>query len=170
MITALMLIVVPTLLFVLAFLYETYLSFRRLKQPKAGRESYVSATWEITHTLLIFAVVMLVMLFTKNLDGLASTIFMSTFLAAAALIIRSITYIYIFYSGRKNKINWIDWIFAASHVFAALFLVITVAKALWYLFQNNPPVNSQFFPYFLPGLVVILAVCLVPVLFLYRTK
>ncbi len=43
----------PVLLFVAAFLYETWLSFMRLKNPKKGRTSYLAATWEVTHTLLV---------------------------------------------------------------------------------------------------------------------
>ncbi len=170
MIGALILFLVPTLLFVIAFLYETYLSFARLKDPKKGKQQYVSATWEVTHTLLIFAVVMLMMLFTKNIDGISSAIFLSTFIAAFALIVRLICYVYIFYVRKKNKITAVDWVFALSHVVAALFLVVTVVKALWYLYKNNPEVNSQFIPYFIPGLLVVIALCAVPMLTIYTTK
>lgn len=170
MIAALLLFLVPTLLFVIGFLYETYLSFARLKNPKAGKTGYVNATWEVTHTLLIFAVVMLLMLFTRNIDGLASAIFTSTFIAALALIVRSTCYSYIFYARKSNKTSWVDWTFALSHVVAALFLVVTVVKALWYLYQNNPPVNTQFLPFFIPGLILVLGVCVVPMIMLYTTK
>lgn len=170
MIQALILFLVPTALFVVAFLYETYLSFIRLKQPKASKEAYVSATWEVTHTLLVFAVVMLLMLFTKSIDGLASAIFISTFLAALALVTRSICYLQIFYVRKTQKINWVDWIFAFSHVVAALFLVVTVLKALIFLYQNKPDVNEQFIPFFIPGLILVLGICIVPMLMLYRTR
>ncbi len=167
---ALVLIVTPVLLFVLAFLYETYISFKRLYKPKYKRQEYVSATWEVTHTLLVFAVVMLLMLFTKALDDLASTIFMSTFIAATALLVRSACYTYIFYARKKNVINWVDWTFALSHVVAALFLVVTVVKALWFIFTKNPPINEQFIPAFIPGLVLVIAICAVPMTVLYKTK
>ncbi len=170
MIAALLLFLIPTLLFVIGFLYETYLSFMRLKNPKAGKAGYVNATWEVTHTLLIFAVVMLLMLFSRNIDGIATAIFTSTFIAALALIVRSICYSYIFYGRKNQKTSWVDWVFALSHVVAALFLVVTVVKALWYLYQNNPPVNTQFLPYFIPGLVLVLGVCVMPMVLLYTTK
>lgn len=171
MIAALLLFLIPTVLFVLAFLYETYLSFRRILQPRRpGKTGYLSATWEITHTLLVFAVVMLVMLFTHTLDGLANAIFTSTLLAAAVLTIRAATYIHIFYVRRTKKINWVDWLFASSHVVAALLLVITVLKALWFLHTNNPPVNTQFIPYFIPGLLVVLAICALPLTMLYTKR
>lgn len=170
MVVALILFLVPTLLFVLGFLYETYLSFLRLKNPKAGKSGYVNATWEITHTLLIFAVVMLLMLFSRNIDGIATAIFMSTFMAALALIVRSTLYSYIFFARTSKVTNWADWLFAVSHVVAALLLVVTVVKALWYIYKNNPPVNTQFIPFFIPGLVVVLAICALPIFMLYATK
>lgn len=161
---------VPLVLFVLGFLYETYLSFARLKNPKAGKTGYVHATWEITHTLLIFAVVVLLMMFSKSIEDIASAIFVTTFLAAVALIIRSICYVYIFYVRNSKKTEAVDWIFALSHVFAALFLVATVVSAVWYLYQNNPPANTQFVPMFIPGLILVIAICIVPIWFLYKQK
>lgn len=170
MITALVLFVLPTLLFVLAFLYETYLSFMRLKNPKAGRSGYLSATWEVTHTLLVFAVVMLIMMFTKSLDDLAAAIFVSTFWAAFVLAIRGVLYTYIFYVRTSKRTTWVDWTFAVSHVAAALLLVITVVKALIYVLGERPEANTQFVPFFIPGLLLVLGVCALPLLTLYRTK
>lgn len=170
MVAAITLFAVPTLLFVLAFLYETFVSFRRLRQPKRGRASYLSATWEVTHTLLVFAIVMLVMMFTKSIDQLSSAIFTAVFVAATALGIRAVLYIYIFYARRAQKITWVDWIFAFSHVAAAMALVVVVVQALWFVYQNNPPVNSQFLPFFLPGLALVVAICILPMLFLYKTR
>lgn len=171
MFAACALFIIPTLLFVIAFLYETYLSFRRVLRPKlSDRRNYLSATWEFTHTLLVFAVVMLVMLFTQTIDQLASAIFISTFMAATALGVRAVLYIYIFYARKKKVTNWVDWLFAFSHLVTALLLVTTVCKALWYLYKNNPPVNSQFVPTFLIAMPVILVLCLVPAFVLYRTK
>lgn len=171
MIAALTLFLIPVVLFVTAFLYETYLSFRRLKNPKSSKTGYVSATWEVTHTLLVAAIVMLVMMFTSSLEELSSAIFIATFIAAVALGIRAVLYIFIFYVRDNPKIvNWIDWCFAFTHVFAAVFLVIVVLQALWFLYQNNPTANTQFLPYFIPGMIVILLVTLFPILFLYKTK
>ncbi|HSX07551.1 MAG TPA: hypothetical protein VLG11_01525 [Candidatus Saccharimonadales bacterium] len=170
MLTAMILFLVPTLLFVLAFLYETYLSFTRLGKKRPSRANYLSATWEVTHTLLVFAVVMLIMLFTHSLDKLSAAIFTSTFFAVAALAVRAAAYLYIFYGRQSKKISWIDWVFAGSHVVAAALLVITVVKAVWFIYQNHPLVNSQFFPYFIPGLIGVLLICIVPITMLYRTR
>lgn len=170
MVWAYTLIYLPILLFVVAFLYETYLSFARLKNPKAGRGQYVDATWEVTHTLLIFGVVMLLMLFTKNIDDISSAIFLPTFLAASALVVRSICYLFIFFVRKKAKTSWVDWMFAFSHLVAALLLVVVVVKASWYLFTAYPEANLQFIPAFLPGLFLVLAVCAIPMIVLYRSK
>ncbi len=171
MLTFYIVFLVPLLIFVVAFLYETWLSLKRLRDPRAGRASYVTATWEVTHTLLVFSVVTLLMTFTQDLVRLASTLFWPTFIAAIALGLRAVAYVYIFYVRTHTKrANWIDWGFALTHVVAAVFLVLTVLKALWFIWQNNPTANTQFFPIFVPGLVLVLAVCIVPIATLYRTK
>lgn len=170
MTAAVILFLIPVVLFVLAFLYETFLSFRRLKNPKAGKSGYVTATWEVTHTLLVTGVVMLVMMFTQSIDQLAAAIFWATFLSAVALGVRGVLYTYIFYVREKPKTNWIDWAFAWSHLAAALLLVIVVVQALWYLYKNNPTPNTQFLPYFIPGVIVVIAICAVPILTIYKTK
>lgn len=170
MIWAYILIYVPILIFVLAFLYETYLSFVRLKYPKRGKEGYLSATWEVTHTLLVFGVVMLLMLFTKSIDQIATAIFVSTFWAAIFLGLRGALYIYIFYVRKVPTINVIDWMFAFTHVAAALLLVVTVLQASWFIFTEQPEANLQFIPVFLPGLFLILGITAIPLMTLYKSK
>jgi uncharacterized membrane protein SirB2 len=170
MITAYLLIYIPILLFVAAFLYETFLSFLRLKNPKAKTFGYLDATWEVTNTLLIFGVVMLLMLFTKSIDRISDAIFTSTLLAGGALLVRAACYIYIFYVRTSKRLGLVDWLFALSHVAAAGLLVVTVVKATWFLYKQQPEANLQFIPYFLPGLVVVLAICCLPLMRLYRTK
>jgi cytochrome bd-type quinol oxidase subunit 2 len=165
------LIYLPIVLFVAAFLYETFLSFMRIKYPKKNIYTYVDATWEITNTLLVFGVVMLIMLFTQSLDVLAPMIFLSTLLAGLALIIRAACYIYIFYvKNDPRSIGVVDWLFALSHVVAALLLVVTVIQATLFLFTKHPVANDQFVPYFIPGLVVVMGLCIVPIARLYRTR
>lgn len=158
-------------LFVVAFLYETWLSLRRLARPQSGREGYVSATWEVTHTLLVFALITLLMTFTQDLVNLASSIFWPAFIAAIALGLRAVVYLYIWYVRRSAvRRNWVDWIFAVSHLVAAVFLVLTAAKALWFISRYHPVANTQFLPIFIPGLVLTAAVCIIPAIVLYRTK
>lgn len=170
MIGAYILIYLPILLFVLAFLYETFFSVVRLRGGKKGGNAYVDATWEVTNTLLVFGVVMLLMLFTKSIDVIASAIFVSTLLAGGALLVRAACYLYIFYVRKSNRIGAVDWLFALSHIAAALLLVVTVIKSTWILFTKHPEANLQFIPYFIPGLVFVLALCALPMMQLYRTR
>lgn len=170
MTNAVILFLIPTLLFVVAFLYETYLSFKRLKNPKAGKSGYVAATWEVTHTLLVAAVVMLVMMFTTAIEGLANAIFVATFAAAIVLGVRAVLYIYIFYVRKTNKTSWIDWTFAVSHILAAVLLVVVVLQSLLFLYQNKPTPNNEFLPFFIPGIIFVIALCIVPIFTLYKTK
>ena len=171
MITVYALIYIPILLFVLAFLYETFLSLKRLSGKSGSKLSgYVDATWEVTNTLLVFGVVMLLMLFTKSIDVIAAYVFTSTFIAATALLIRAITYLYIFYVRQSNRITPVDWLFALSHLVAAGALVVTVLSATYVLFAKHPDANTQFIPYFLPGLAFVLAICAIPMWRLYRER
>lgn len=170
MILVYLLIYVPILLFVAGFLYETYLSFARIAKKGKGRKAYLSTTWEVTHTLLIFGVVMMLMLFTKHIDTIANAIFIPTFIAMTALFLRGLCYIYIFHITKRTKIGITDWIFALSHVVAALFLVVVVLLFTYTLATNTFTANTQFVPPFLVGLGGILLVCAAPLGALYLQK
>ena len=170
MIAVYILIFTPILLFVLAFLYETWLSIVRLKNVKRGNHGYVDATWEVTNTLLVFGIVMLLMLFTKSIDVIAGAIFTSALLAGGALLLRAVCYLYIFYVRETPRIAPVDYLFALSHLLAAGLLVITVIRASIVLFTKHPEANLQFLPYFWPGLIFVMAICAVPILRLYKTR
>jgi hypothetical protein len=110
------------------------------------------------------------MLFTLDSKELASTIFLPALSAGAALLVRAALYIYVFYIQDGRKIGVLDWLFALSHVVAALLLVITVIFATIFLFTQNPTANLEFIPYFIPGLVVVIVISLVPLVRMYRTR
>lgn len=170
MLAVYLLIYTPIILFVLAFLYETYLSFARLFRPRSRGSGYVAATWEVTNTLLVFGVVMLLMLFTRSIDIIAGAIFLPTMLAGVCLIARAACYIYIFYVKSSRTIGLVDWLFALLHVAAALSLVVTVILATVVLATKHPIANTQFVAPFIPGLIFVLGLCAVPVLRLYKNK
>ncbi|HEY8992835.1 MAG TPA: hypothetical protein VIM37_03225 [Candidatus Microsaccharimonas sp.] len=168
MIGVYLLIYIPILLFVVAFLYETYLSFARLF--KKTSLAYTDATWEVTNTLLVFGVVMLMMLFTQEIDRLGAAIFLTTLSAGFALLLRGALYVYVFYIKETKRIGILDWLFAISHVVAALLLVLTVLRASIFLFTQHPIANVEFIPYFVPGLIVVLAISIFPLVRMYRTR
>lgn len=114
---------------------------------------------------------MLVMTFTQDITELAQTLYISAFIAAIALGLRAVCYMYIFYVRDGNKQpGAIDWAFALTHVAAAIFLVATVVKALLFIWQNNPTPNEQFFPVFIPGLLLVVGLCVFPMIVLYKAK
>lgn len=167
MLNVYLLIYVPIILFVLAFLYETYLSVVRLFTRK-DQHSYVDSTWEITHTILVFGVVMMLMLFTRNIDELANVLFWPAFLAITFLMIRGATYIQIFYIRKNSKHrNWVDWTFMLSHFAAAVTLVWAVLAFTLLAIGGTLHANIQFVPAFLVGLAAILAVVIGPITYLY---
>ena len=167
MLGALTLFLVPVGLYVLAFLYESYLSFRRLFKTVGSGRSYVSVTWEVTHTLLVFALVMLLMMYSQVIDQLSTTIFNFAFLALGALTIRTCIYLYLFYVRKKQVIGLLDWLFAFSHIAVAGLVITTVYEAVHFVIVTRPPVNSQFLPFFIPGLLLVIAVTFLPIVWLY---
>lgn len=166
------LFIIPLVFYVVAFLYETYLSLVRLGASKQKNNSnYVSATWEITHTLLVFSLVMLLMLHTNEINELASMLFVPAFLAGFALTMRAFFYVYVFYVREPAKRVGIgDWLFAASHVLAVIGLVATAFQALKFISVDGRMVNDQFLPIFVPGLVLIMALCAGPIFVVYKNK
>jgi hypothetical protein len=74
---------------------------------------------------------------------------------------------FIFYVRPNSTLNPLDWLFAIAHVVAAGALVVTVFQAVRFIVTNKPAVNSQFLPYFIPGLVLVLLVCGLPLAFVY---
>lgn len=162
-----LLIYVPILLFVIAFLYETLLSLLRL-MGKNERRTYVDSTWEVTHTVLIFGVVMMLMLFTRSIDTIAEVLFWPAFLAITFLMIRGATYIQIFYIRKNTKRrNWVDWTFMLSHVGAALTLVWAVLGFTMLAIGGTLQANTQFVPAFTTGLIIIVAIITGPIMYLY---
>ena len=113
---------------------------------------------------------MLILMFTLSLYDLAAAIIIPTLWAAMALAIRAVFYIYIFSVRSSHKTSWIDWSFVLSHVVAALLLVVTVLNSVIYVVIERPEANTQFVPFFIPGLIVVLGGCAVPLLTLYRVK
>ena len=76
---------------------------------------------------------MLLMLFTKSIDRIASVIFVSTMAAGALLIVRAACYMYLFYIKQNHRIGLIDWLFATVHGQEELFLVPHVQRQQAYV-------------------------------------
>ena len=168
MYSGLVLFLIPIIIYVILFSYETYLSFLKAIS-KSHRRNYVEVTWEMTHTLLIIGLILFFVFYSSNLDQIAKTLFSAAFIAGSFLVIRGILYTYIFYVNKKES-KTLNWSFFISHVGSLAFLTLVVIKAVQFVVNNHPIANSNLLPYFIPGEIITLALILGPMYFMYRIK
>jgi cytochrome bd-type quinol oxidase subunit 2 len=167
--SGLILFLIPVFFYVILFIYETYLAYRKAVR-KDHKRNYVEVTWEMTHTLLIIGLILLFNYYSRSLSSLATAIFAPAFLAGLFIFIRGTLYTYIFYVSKKAYSKFIDWLFFIVHVLALVFLAITVVKVIKFVIANHPVSNNNFLPYFIPGEILTLALILGPMIYLYRIK
>lgn len=166
-------VIVPLALYVPLFLYETWCAFARLHNHEAGKTGYVDATWEVTHTFLILAVINTIWLYSSIMTTIAKSVYWGLLIAGALFIVRGILYMYLFYMQdfkKHNRITILDWLFALSHIGILGGLVYTIVQAGRILLTQSYSVNTQFIPFMWPGLILLLALGAIPLLKLYRTK
>ena len=172
MILAWIYILVPLVLFLAAFVLEAYMSFKRLAIVKPD-SPYMLHTWETSHTFLVVSVACFAAFFTSNLWELADAAFYGLFLAALFAGVRAMAYVYIFYvrdPAKRLVRNWIDWVYAICHVGMAAGVVVLLVQLLPVLFKTDLQANTQFLPWMWPGLILVLALCSIPVVSLYSSR
>ena len=169
MYSGLVLFLIPVSIYVLLFIYETYLSFKKALR-KDHKRNYVEATWEMTHTLLIISLILLFVFYSRSLNELSSAIFAPIFIAGTLLLIRGILYTYIFYVVKKTYSKYLDWLFFFTHLFTLVILSIVTFKVIQFVINSHPIANTNFLPYFIPGEILTLALILGPMYFIYRIK
>lgn len=167
-------VAIPILSYVPLFLYETYMSFNRLKAPAKKHGGYLNVTWEVTHTLLIIGVNYFIWLYADIISEVGKAVYWGLIVAGAGFIVRAIYYLYLFYvlepAKRKRTPMVSDYIFALSHVVTLFGLVYTIVRTLIVLFTNDFSVNTQFVPYLWPGLILTFGLCALPMVSVYKTK
>lgn len=164
-------ILTPLALFLAAYLAETYASFSRLKKPSKGRD-YLSATWEVTHTFLVVSVALFVGFFSQNLTDIAYVVFYPLFLTSVFVGVRTLAYIYLFMirdTASKHR-TWVDVVFAISHIGVIIGLVYLLVVLVPKLLTTELIANTNFIPWMIPGAIIILLACSIPILALYKTK
>lgn len=173
MIASVLFVVVPLLLFLPAFLYETYISFRRLGRRGKDAE-YLHVTWEITHTFLILSVNFFIWLFGSILITVGQAVYWGLISVAALYIIRGTIYIFIFYvkdPKRKVANGFLDYAFAWVNVAIVLALVYVLVKAIVAIISiDTITANTQFIPWILPGLPLIVAIVALPIYMSYKQR
>jgi ABC-type sulfate transport system permease subunit len=166
-------VLVPLLIYLPLFLYESWCSIARLHNVKRGKTGYVDATWEITHTFLIIGVVNFIWLYSAAMIDIAHAVYWGLLTAGAWFIVRGTLYIYLFYGKNANQqshVSILDWLFAISHLAIVAGLLYTIIQAAKVLLTNSYPVNIQFIPFMWPGLLLLIVLGTIPLLKLYRTK
>lgn len=166
-VTLYVLLVTLIVLYAAGYLYETVMSFVRLKSVK--RELYPKASWEIIHTTLVLAFATFMITHGPMLPEIAPFIAIPFMIALLGFFLRAACQLIIFF-GRKDsrKHSWVDWAFALTHVVILVaFLYAVVAVAL-YLFTHPLNVLTDMFGWFLPGLLIGIAINLVPIIYIFR--
>ena len=162
-------VLVPLGLYLPAFIYETYIAFRRLGKKGAG-SAYLHGSWEITHTLLVVAVNYFIWLFADIMPTVGKVIYPWLIIAGAAFLVRAAMYVWLFYYRRSAVTGWLDTAFAWLHIAIIAGLVLILLGVITTLATHKYVINSQFVPYMWPGLVLTFAVCAVPFFRTYTTR
>lgn len=154
-------------LYALGYLYETFMSFARLNNTK--RELYPKASWEVIHTTLVIAFATFMITHGPMLPEIAPLIMVPFMIALLGFFLRGSCQLMIFFGRKDSKQHsWIDWVFAFSHlVILVPFLYAVIATAV-YLFTHPLDILTDMFSWFLPGLIVGVAINLVPIAYVLR--
>lgn len=166
------LILLPIAGWVAAFGYETWIALGRSETGgdfKKG-DAYVHASWEITHTLLVYAFTVFLISFADSLSILDRALFLPVCAFMIALMIRGCIYLYLFYG---EDIKWPQlWynLFAITHI-ASLVAILSGALNVAFLimtFSLTP--STDHLPIVTIGFVLTAIVCAVPIWAAYRHR
>tara|TARA_B100002049_G_C15977362_1_gene331433 strand:- start:152 stop:667 length:516 start_codon:yes stop_codon:yes gene_type:complete len=164
-------VLVPLIAYIPMFIYELYISFRRIGKPLDKGGEYLHATWEVTHTFLILSINYFVWLYSDAVVDVGRAAFGALLLFGAAFIFRAVLYTQLFYIKSSVKPNLlVDWMFALTHVVMAASLFYTVAVAVSSMIREGYEPNQTFLPLLWPGIILMLPLVSVPLYFLYKTK
>lgn len=171
---AYLIILTPLIAYLAAFSYETVLSCARLSrsyQRSHRYQGYAHATWEITHTLLIFSFTGFFVLFSPLAEQLSERAYVPLFLAGALFAIRGVIYLYMFYvvDDKKTRPFW-DWLFALSHVSLLAALVWAVFTVVKLVIDVPTTPLVELLPIVAPPIVLVLIISAIPLLRLYFTS
>lgn len=98
------LILLPITGWVIAFGYETWLALGRSEGGDYSvGTAYMHASWEITHTLLVYGFTVFVVSHADSLDILDRTLFIPVCVFMMSLLVRGCLYLYLFYGPQTIK-------------------------------------------------------------------
>ena len=161
-------VLIPILLYVILFSIELVFSFRRLT-AHAHIDQYFQISWEITHTLLIVGVSTFLWVFSDLVPLVGSDVYTLLLFVGVLFFLRAITYALIFYVWPGERHPMTDWLFACSHVGLFALLTTIIIKVGYRVAHTSYHANTELLPYVWPGVILIIAVSLVPVIQGYMT-
>lgn len=164
-------VIIPLLMYIPMFAYETYIAFRRIGKPLDKGGAYLHATWESTHTFLILSVNYFMWLYSSAIVVVGQAVFIPLLVFGLAFIMRATLYTYLFYIKRSPRATPVlDTVFALLHVVIAATLLYTVTTTVS-IMQGGLYQPNELLPALLwPGLVLTIPLISVPLYFLYHTK
>lgn len=164
------LIITPIVAWLVAFGYETWLAMGRAQDGDlAFGKLHTDASWEITHTLLVYAFTVFLISHAEALVVLDAVIFLPVCVFIVSLIARGCLYLYIAYSDPVRSPRIMSNLLALSYLISLGSIIsgaIGVALNLR-LYQFTPDTSNLAVVTF--GLVLTSIFCAVPIWAAYRT-
>ncbi len=155
-------------LYALGYLYETIMSFVRLKNPK--HELYPNASWEVIHTTLVLAFATFMITHGPMLPKLAPLILVPFMVALLGFFLRATCQLLIFFGRRDSRRHtWLDWCFAFSHLVILIPFLYAVITTAIYLFTHPLDVLTDMLSWFVPGLIIGVVINAVPIIYILRS-
>lgn len=171
---AYVIVLIPLIAYILAFSYETILSVLRLSgayQRRHRYQGYAHATWEITHTLLVFSFTSFFVLFSPLVVELADRAYLPLFATGILFAIRGLLYLYLFYviSDDKPRPIW-DALFALSHLALIGTLIWSIATVVKLIIDVPVTPLTDLVPIVAPPVVLVLIISALPVARMYWAR
>ncbi len=166
------LILIPALAWVATFGRETWLALKRSETGDySAGVAHVHASWEITHTLLVFSFTVFLISHADALVFLDTALFMPVCVFMISLITRGCLYLYLFYAETIPRPALWHSLFAITHIVSLVAiltgLIVVTANLLTYSFFSP---NTENLPIVTVGFVLTFAVCAVPIWAAYHQK
>jgi len=164
-------ILTPLIVYVITFIYETYLAIMRVKTGKLDRgQAFVMSTWEISHTIFVYAVTVFIVSHADLLPIIAPQLLLPSSIFIVALIIRGTMYLSLFYADSSSNKKHRLW-----HALFALTYITGLLSAVWLIMIATVSIITQgFVPntdaliYTAAGFIPALLICGIPIFVLYR--
>jgi len=164
-------ILTPLIVYVITFIYETYLAIMRVKTGKLDQgQAFVMATWEISHTIFVYSVTVFIVSHADLLPIIAPQLLLPSSIFIIALIIRGTMYLSLFYNDTPNVKHNRAWhaVFALTYIIGLLSAVWLIVIAVLGIITQGFVPNTDALIYTAAGFIPALLICGIPIFTIYR--